>query len=141
MDVSRLVETTLEGLGYELVDLEVSGRGLFRVFLDKPEGITVEDCERASNQLTRLFAVEGVNYERLEVSSPGLDRVLRKEADFLRFRGQKASIKLRMPLDGRKNFIGILGVLQDGMLQLEVDGKQVEIDLSNIDRARLVPTF
>jgi ribosome maturation factor RimP len=141
MDVSRLVESTLEGLGYELVDLEVSGRGLFRVFLDKPEGITVEDCERASNQLTRLFAVEGVDYERLEVSSPGLDRVLRKEADFLRFRGQKASIKLRMPLDGRKNFIGILGVLQDGMLQLEVDGKQVAIDLSNIDRARLVPTF
>ena len=141
MDVSRLVESTLEGLGYELVDLEVSGRGLFRVFLDKPEGITLEDCERASNQLTRLFAVEGVDYERLEVSSPGLDRVLRKEADFLRFRGQKANIKLRMPLDGRKNFIGILGVLQDGMLQLEVDGEQVAIELSNVDRARLVPTF
>ncbi len=141
MDVSRLVESTLEGLGYELVDLEVSGRGLFRVFLDKPEGITLEDCERASNQLTRLFAVEGVDYERLEVSSPGLDRVLRKEADFLRFRGQKANIKLRMPLDGRKNFIGVLGVLQDGMLQLEVDGEQVAIELSNVDRARLVPTF
>ena len=141
MDVSRLVETTLEGLGYELVDLEVSGRGLFRVFLDKPEGIALEDCERASNQLTRLFAVEGVNYERLEVSSPGLDRVLRKEADFLRFRGQKANIKLRMPLDGRKNFIGVLGALQGGMLQLEVDGEQVAIELSNVDRARLVPTF
>jgi len=141
MDVVRLVETTLTGLGYELVDLEVSGRGLFRVFLDKPEGITLDDCERVSNQLTRLFAVEGVNYERLEVSSPGLDRVLKKEVDFVRFCGHKANIKLRLPLEGRKNFIGILGALQDGMLQLEVDGELVAIELSNVDRARLVPAF
>jgi ribosome maturation factor RimP len=141
MDVSRLVEVTLAGLGYELVDLEVSGRGLFRVFLDKPEGITLDDCEQVSNQLTRLFAVEGVGYERLEVSSPGLDRVLKKEADFVRFCGKKANIKLRVPLEGRKNFIGTLGVLQDGTLQLDVDGEQVAIELSNVDRARLVPTF
>ncbi|MBI1424354.1 MAG: ribosome maturation factor RimP [Gammaproteobacteria bacterium] len=141
MDVSRLVETTLTGLGYELVDLEVSGRGGVRVFLDKPEGITLEDCELVSNQLTRLFTVEGVAYERLEVSSPGLDRVLKKEADFVRFRGEKASIKLRMPLDGRKSFVGILGELQDGVLQLDVDGKQVAFELSNVDKARLVPTF
>jgi ribosome maturation factor RimP len=141
MDVARLVETTLAGLGYELVDLEVSGRGLMRVFIDKPEGISLDDCERVSNQLTRLFAVEGVEYERLEVSSPGLDRVLKKEADFVRFQGQKANIKLRIPLEGRKNFIGVLGVLQDGTLQLEVDGAQVAIELSNVDRARLVPAF
>lgn len=141
MDVARLVETTLAGMGYELVDLEISGRGLFRVFIDKPEGIALDDCELVSNQLTRLFAVEGVNYERLEVSSPGLDRVLKKEADFLRFCGEKANIKLRMPLEGRKNFVGILGGLQDGILQLEVDGKRVAIELSNVDKARLVPTF
>lgn len=141
MDVLRLVEATLEGLGYELVDLEVSGRGMFRVFLDKPEGITLDDCELVSNQLTRLFTVEGVDYERLEVSSPGLDRALKKEADFVRFRGEKANIKLRMPLEGRKNFIGILGDLQDGVLSLDVDGKQVAIELSNVDKARLVPTF
>jgi ribosome maturation factor RimP len=141
MDVARLVETTLAGMGYELVDLEISGRGLFRVFIDKPEGIALDDCELVSNQLTRLFTVEGVNYERLEVSSPGLDRVLKKEADFIRFCGEKANIKLRMPLEGRKNFVGILGGLQDGILQLEVDGKQVAIELSNVDKARLVPTF
>lgn len=141
MDVSRLVETTLDGLGYELVDLEVSPRGLFRVFLDKPEGIALEDCELVSNQLTRLFTVEGVAYERLEVSSPGLDRVLRKEADFIRFRGEKASVKLRMPLEGRKNFVGVLGELRDGKLLLDVDGRQVEFELSNVDKARLVPTF
>jgi len=141
MDAARLVETTLAGLGYELVDLDVSGRGLMRVLMDKPAGITLEDCELVSHQLTRLFAVEGVSYDRLEVSSPGLDRPLKKEADFVRFRGEKVQIKLRMPLAGRKNFSGILGEVQGGALQLDVDGSQVSLDLSNIDKARLVPTF
>jgi ribosome maturation factor RimP len=141
MDAVRLVETTLTGLGYELVDLEVSGRGMMRVLMDKPAGITLEDCEQVSHQLTRLFAVEGVNYERLEVSSPGLDRPIKKEADFVRFSGEKAQIKLRMPQAGRKNFSGILGEVQGGVLQLEVDGNWVSIELSNIDKARLVPTF
>ncbi len=141
MDVARLVETTVAGLGYELVDLEMPGRGLMRVLLDKPEGITVEDCERVSHQLTRLFTVENVDFGRLEVSSPGLDRPIKQEADFMRFRGEKAQLKLRMPLEGRKNFIGILGDVQGGVLQLDVDGKQVLIELSNLDKARLVPAF
>jgi len=141
MDVTRLVETTLAGMGYELVDLEVSGRGLMRVLLDKPEGIALEDCEKVSHQLTRLFTVEGVDFDRLEVSSPGLDRPVKKEADFIRFCGAKAQIKLRMPIAGRKNFVGILGEVRDGVLQLDVDGKLVPIELSNLDKARLVPTF
>jgi len=82
-----------------------------------------------------------VNYERLEVSSPGLDRPIKKEADFIRFNGEKVQIKLRMPLSGRKNFSGILGEVQAGILQLQVDGNLVQIELSNIDKARLVPTF
>ena len=141
MDVVRLVETTVTGLGYELVDFELSGRGLMRVLLDQATGIAVKDCELVSHQLTRLFAVEGVDYGRLEVSSPGLDRPIKKEADFIRFRGQKAQLKLRIPLAGRKNFIGILGSLENGELQLDVDGKQVLIELSNLDKAHLVPTF
>lgn len=141
MEVAKLVGTTLTGLGYELVDLEVTGRGLMRVLMDKPAGITVEDCETVSNQLTRLFMVEGVNFERLEVSSPGLDRPLKKEADFVRFSGQKAQIKLRMPISGRKNFVGILGTVENGVLQFDVEGKQVAIELSNVDKARLVPVF
>ena len=141
MDALKLVETTLTGLGYELVDLETSGRGLMRVLMDKPAGITLDDCEQVSHQLTRLFTVEGVNYERLEVSSPGLDRPIKKEADFVRFKGEKVQIKLRMPLAGRKNFSGILGEVCQGILQLEVDGNWVSIELSNIDKARLVPTF
>lgn len=141
MDVTKLVGTTLTGLGFELVDLEISGRGLMRVLMDKPEGITVDDCELVSNQLTRLFLVEGVNFDRLEVSSPGLDRPLKKEADFVRFCGQKAQLKLRMPLSGRKNFVGILGAVDNGILQFDVDGKPIAIELSNIDKARLVPVF
>ena len=135
------VEITLTGFGYELVDLEVSGRGLMRILMDKPEGITVDDCELVSNQLTRLFLVEGVNFERLEVSSPGLDRPIKKESDFIRFCGQKAQLKLRMPLSGRKNFVGILGAVENGFLRLDVEGGVVEIELSNIDKARLVPVF
>lgn len=141
MDVAKLVDTTLTGMGYELVDLEVSGRGLMRVFMDKPEGISVEDCERVSNQLVRLFTVEGVAYERLEVSSPGLDRVLKKESDFVRFAGQKAKFKLRTPVNGSKNFVGVIGELNDGVLQLDLEGSSVSIELSNIDKARLVPVF
>ena len=141
MDVVKLVETTVNGLGYELVDFERSGRGLLRVFIDKPEGILVDDCQTVSHQLTRLFLVENVAYDRLEVSSPGLDRPLKKEADFVRFAGQKAQLKLRMPLAGRKNFVGIIGGVKDGRLQFDVDGRQVAIELSNLDKARLVPIF
>ncbi len=140
-DVTKLVETTLSGLGYELVDMEKSGRGLLRVFMDKPEGISLEDCELVSNQLTRLFMVEGVDFDRLEVSSPGLDRPLKKEADFVKYQGQKAQLKLRMPMSGRKNFAGILGAVENGILHFDVDGNQVAIELSNIDKARLVPVF
>jgi ribosome maturation factor RimP len=141
MDVVKLVETTVSGLGYELVDIERSGRGLLRVFIDKPEGISVDDCQMVSNQLTRLFLVENVEYDRLEVSSPGLDRALKKESDFVRFAGEKAQLKLRMPIAGRKNFVGIIGALSDGVLQLDVEGSQISIDLSNVDKARLVPVF
>lgn len=141
MDVLKLIETTVNGLGYELVDFERSGRGLLRVFIDKPEGISVDDCQTVSNQLTRLFLVENVDYDRLEISSPGLDRALKKEADFVRFAGEKVQLKLRMPLAGRKNFAGIIGAVKDGLLQLDVDGSQVEIELSNLDKARLVPNL
>ncbi|MCR4303187.1 MAG: ribosome maturation factor RimP [Gallionella sp.] len=139
MEVLRLVETTVNGLGYELVDVERAGRGLLRVFIDKPEGISVDDCQAVSNQLTRLFLVENVDYERLEVSSPGLDRLLKKEADFVRFAGKKVQLKLRMPLAGRRNFAGVIGAVSDGIVQLDVDGSQVAIELSNLDKARLVP--
>lgn len=143
MDLYSVLEPTIVGLGYELVDLEMSNRGrLLRVFIDKPDGIAVEDCVLVSDQVSRLLAVElDFDYDRLEVSSPGLDRPLKKEADFQRFSGEKAQIKLRVPLNGRKNFVGVLRSVAAGVLSLEVDGALVDIELANLDKARLVPSF
>ena len=99
MDLLDLLEKTVTGLGYALVDVEQSPRGrILRLFIDKPEkagGVDVEDCALVSNHLSRVLAVENVDYDRLEVSSPGLDRPLRKTADFVRFTGQEAQLRLR----------------------------------------------
>lgn len=130
---------TLQGLGYELVDLESSRGGLVRIFIDSPRGISVEDCARVSNHLTRAFAVEGIDYERLEVSSPGLDRPLKRIEDYGRFAGQKASVRLRLPRDGRRRFEGMLAGVEEGNVLLEVEGERLRFALAEIDRARLVP--
>ncbi len=142
MDLRALLETTLTGLGFELVDIEIANRGrLLRVFIDKPEGISIEDCTAVSNHLSRVFAVENVDYDRLEVSSPGMDRPLNKEADFARFVGHRARIKLRLPIAGRKIFSGILGEMHEGVFQLLVDEKPVLLSLADVDKARLIPDF
>jgi ribosome maturation factor RimP len=141
MDLQTLIEPVLTGMGYELVALERAGGGLLRLYIDKPEGIVVEDCARVSNQLTRMFLVENIDYERLEVSSPGMDRPLVKVDDFVRFAGERANVRLHAPLDGRKRFAGVLRGLVDGVLQLEVDDVMVAIPLSEVDSARLAPDF
>jgi ribosome maturation factor RimP len=142
MNLEQTLETTLAGLGYELVDFERSGKGkLLRVFIDKPDGIDVEDCARVSNHLSRVLPVEGINYERLEVSSPGLDRALKKEQDFVKYAGRKARIKTRVPVQGQRNFVGVLRETRGGRVELDVDGKTVSLDLANLDRARLVPAL
>ena len=142
MDLQQTLERTLAGLGYELVDLERSGKGqMLRVYIDKPGGIQVEDCAKVSNHLSRVLAVENIDYGRLEVSSPGLDRLLRKEQDFVRFAGHRARLKLRVPVEGQRNFIGVLRETRAGKVEIEVDGKVVSLDLANLDRARLVPTL
>lgn len=138
-----IVEPTLAGLGYELVDAQASNHGRsLRIFIDRPEGITVDDCANVSQHLSRVFAVEGIDYDRLEVSSPGLDRPLRKVADFVRFAGQKAEVRMRAPdANGRKRFTGVLGDVQGGVLNLEVEGGVVALNLDGLDRAKLVPEF
>ena len=142
MDLQHTLESTLAGLGYELVDFERSGKGkLLRVYIDKPGGINVDDCAGVSNHLSRVFAVEGIDYERLEISSPGLDRPLRKEQDFVRYAGHKARIKLRVPVAGQRNFIGVLRDTRAGKVEIEVEGRMVSLDLANLDRARLVPAL
>ena len=142
MDFAQLLDTTVSGLGYELVAWERSCKGsLLRIFVDKPGGIDIDDCAKVSQQLSRVLEVEGVVYDRLEVSSPGLDRVLRKDADYARFAGEKARLKLRLAMDGQRNFVGTLRAVNDGKLELEVDGKLLALDLSNIEKARLVPNI
>jgi ribosome maturation factor RimP len=141
MELSALLESTLTGMGYELVAWERAGRGLLRVFIDKPEGITIDDCVAVSNHLTRLFTVENVDYDRLEVSSPGLDRPLTKPEDFIRFAGQAVNIKLRVPLENRKKFSGRLLGLEDSKVRLDVAGTVISLDWNNLDSARLKPEF
>lgn len=143
MNLQTLLDTTLPGLGYELVDLELGRDGLVRVFIDCPAGITLDDCTKVSNHLSHLFTVENVPYERLEISSPGLDRPLKKEADFQRFAGQQVKIKLRIPLEGgRKTLQGELKGLNDGKVAVLVDPDLlIAVPLAQIDKARLVPVF
>lgn len=150
MDLLGLLETTLAGLGYELVDMERSGQGrLMRVYIDKPAGtggdkpggITLDDCAAVSHHLSRVLTVENVAYERLEISSPGLDRPLKQERDFVRFAGQKVRVKLRVPQEGQRNFAGVLRQAQAGKFALEVDGEVMTFELANLDRARLVPVI
>jgi ribosome maturation factor RimP len=142
MDLNALLETTVTGMGYELVGVERPSRGgLMRVYIDKPGGVGVDDCAAVSHQLTRVLTVEGVGYDRLEVSSPGLDRLLKKERDFARFTGQKARVKLRVAVDGQRNFTGVLREAGSGKVQLEVEGKVLTLELGDMETARLVPNI
>ena len=142
MDLLEKLETAVTGLGFELVDMEMSARGkLLRVFIDKSGGINVGDCALVSNHLTRLFTVENLDYDRLEVSSPGLDRVLKKRSDFERFSGERAQIKVRMPLSGQRNFVGVLRGINGEFLQLEVDGRMLSLEMANLEKARLIPNL
>ena len=145
MDLIEIIEKTVVGLGFEVVDVEQSPRGrVLRVFIDKLDkagGIDVDDCALVSNQLSRVLAVENVDYDRLEISSPGLDRVLKKQADFERFAGSEINLRLRIPLAGRRNFNGVLRAVQEGKLCLTLDTGEIELDLANVDKARLVPKF
>jgi len=148
--LSALIEKTVTGLGYELVDFEQAARGLLRIYIDVPvveeRAVTVEDCEKVTHQLLHVLTVENANYERLEVSSPGLDRPLKKLADYVRFVGHEVTVKLRMPMPSaanRKSFQGLLHEPDGETLRLEFEGNEgpamLEFSLAEVDKARLVP--
>ena len=143
-ELAGLLEPTVMRLGYELADLEVrlGGKsGLIRVFIDKEDGISLEDCEKVSRAVSALLDVEDPvpgNYD-LEVSSPGLDRKLTKVEHFQRFIGETVQVKLRFPMDGRRRFRGSLVAQQKEEIVVEVDGESYSLPLSMIDTARLVP--
>jgi len=142
--LQSIVENAVESLGYELVGVEYLARdkaALLRVYIDKEEGIALEDCEAVSHQLSGVLDVEDPisgNYQ-LEISSPGLDRPIFKASDFQRFSGQQVKIKLARPLEGRKNFTGFLKGLQETDVVIEMDGQDIYLALASIDQARLIP--
>ena len=159
-DLHGLVDKTVAQLGYELVDLEISNRGkLLRVFIDKLEptdikdSVNIDDCVLVSNQLGNVLTVEHeIDYDRLEISSAGMDRVLKKEKDFMRFAGERAQIKLRVGIKDegekatettlpRKTFLGILRGVEASDVLMEFEGVTYKLAFSNIDKARLSPIF
>jgi len=141
--IESKISPTVVGMGYELVDVQASNGGrMLRVFIDKPGGITVDDCAAVSRQLTRVLPVEGLDFERLEISSPGLDRPLRKAGDFTRFAGQRAELRMRTPdATGRRKFVGVLRGTEAGNVNVEFDGQIVALALEDIDRAKLIPNL
>jgi ribosome maturation factor RimP len=152
--LEQLLERTLNGLGYELADFNLSNHGrMLRVFIDKlheqharTSGIvagtvSIADCEAVTRQLQRVLEVEGIQYDRMEVSSPGLDRKLRKPADFIRFAGQEAEIRLRAPMNGRRRFVGVVRQVIGNQVEIEVNGTRMMLALENLHKARLVPRY
>ena len=139
MKLGELLERTVPPLGYELVDWETTlGGRLVRVFIDKANGVDVEDCARVSEHLTRVFAVENVDFDRLEVSSPGLDRPLTKLADFARFAGEEAQLTLAAPVDGAKRIKGIVRGTEGENVLVETTAGVRAFPFGTIGRARLV---
>ena len=148
MNWQAAVETTVSGLGYDLVDTERSARGLLRVYIDRvandPAGefVTVDDCEKVTRQLQHVLEVEGCAYERLEVSSPGLDRPLKKPADYARFSGQQIELSLKLPFKGRKKYSGELQADGAAWRLVFSDGKAeqaLDFSLEEVREARLMP--
>ncbi|HYG44107.1 MAG TPA: ribosome maturation factor RimP [Bordetella sp.] len=155
-DLYALTQQALAGMDIELVDVERAALGLVRVTIDKAGGVRIEDCEQVSRQLSRVYEVENIDYKRLEVGSPGIDRPLRTEAELRRFAGERIEIKLREPLDGRKVFSGILSVPaadddatavpQQTVFGLEFEAKKNDIQVLNftlgdVERAKLDPVL
>ena len=143
IDLEALIEKNVSKLGYELVDLEIVNRGeLLRIFIDKPSSITIDDCVDVTNQLKHILTVEeDISFDRLEVSSPGTNRVIKKLKDFERFKGEKIKIKTRSPIEERRNFSGILHGLEKNLILIEFNNALVKIELDNIEKARLDPDF
>jgi ribosome maturation factor RimP len=148
-DLFAMTQQALAGMDVELVDVERAALGLLRVTIERSEGVRIEDCEQVSRQLSRVYEVENVDYKRLEVGSPGIDRPLRSEADFHRFAGQRVEVRLRQAVEGRKVFSGTLieraasGESGAGF-GVEFEAKKDDIQLvqftfNDVERAKLDP--
>jgi len=145
-EVTGIIEPILEEMGFELIDIEYlseHGRWILRLFLDKEGGITLDDCAKASREIGDLIDIKDViSHEYvLEVSSPGLNRRLKRDKDFLQAIGQKIRVKMAVPVEGRRNFTGSLRDFKEGMLNLETAATLVLLPLKDIERANIVYEF
>jgi len=140
--VKNFARPVLDDMGLELVEVQFrreSAGWLLRLFIDREDGVNVDDCASVSRQISAYLEVEDLieHAYSLEVSSPGLERPLKKKEDFVRFTGRKARIKLKEPIDGQRVFFGLLGAVDENTITLLVDGQQMKIDLDVVVRARL----
>jgi len=144
-ELRKLIEPAVAALGFELVGVEFKSgrRGLLRVYIDSEDGITVDDCQAVSHQVSGLLDVEDPiqGQYSLEVSSPGLDRPLFRAADFERFAGQEVRVRLVAPVDGRRKFRGVLVGMRDDRVVVRVEEQELAVSLDQIDEARLVPDY
>jgi ribosome maturation factor RimP len=141
--IELLVEGPIESLGYELVGVEYIKNGIntvLRLYIDAEQGIGIEDCERVSHQVSGILEVEDPisSAYALEVSSPGFDRPLFKGRDFVRFTGNTVRIAMKLPIQGRRNFRGILQGFSNGDILVEVDGEIYELPLTKLSKAKIV---
>ena len=140
--IEQLVEQPIASLGYTLVGIEyIKGRDtILRIYIDSDQGISIEDCERVSHQVSGILEVEDpiTTAYSLEVSSPGFDRPLFKQHDFERFAGSEAKISMKLPVQGRRNFTGTLHGFNEGNILIEVDGEMYDLPLNKLSKARLV---
>ncbi|MBW1918985.1 MAG: ribosome maturation factor RimP [Deltaproteobacteria bacterium] len=144
--VTNLVENILEELGYELVDVEYltsHGRWVLRLYIDKEGGVTVDDCATVSAEIGDLIDVKDIipHHYVLEVSSPGLNRPLRKSKDFVRVLGKKIKVKMVSPVEGRRNFVGHLRSFENGILRVETENRVVALRLDDVEKANLIYEF
>ncbi|MCW8830155.1 MAG: ribosome maturation factor RimP [Gammaproteobacteria bacterium] len=142
----ELFEPVVEGMGYELIEIEYHPNpkyGVLRLYIDKDSGIEVDDCSAVSRQISAILDVEDPvpGQFNLEISSPGMDRPLRRLQDFQRFAGEEVKLKTGMPFDGQRNFKGRLNGVEDDLVIIECEDKEVRLPVTAIDKARLVPDF
>ncbi len=144
--LDEIITPVVEGLGYERVGIEYLPQGkhsLLRVYIDHVSGITLDDCERVSRQVSAVMDVEDPlsgNYN-LEISSPGLDRPLFVEEHYRRFVGSRIFVRMALPLEGRRRFEGMLEGVEEGVVIVEIDGERFRLPLAQVDKAHLVPEF
>ncbi len=141
-----LFEPVVTGMGYELIEIEHfpnPKHGVLRLYIDKPEGVNIDDCSAVSQQISALIDVEDPvrGQFNLEVSSPGLDRPLRRLCDYQRFVGQQVKLKTAMPLEGQRNFKGRLLDASEDYVVIETETEEISVPFTAIDKARLVPVF